>query len=98
MVIGFIYEAYKQYLSLTLIAYLCSMAIRRQEWDYNEQVADLLNGKRILELEAALIKSEAELQGYKDGDKAKSGTDYSKYIIMGIAAVEGLVLILERLA
>ena len=96
MVIGFIYEAYKQYLSLTLIAYLCSMAIRRQEWDYNEQVADLLNGKRILELEAALIKSEAELQGYKDGDKAKSA-DYSKYIVMGIAAVEGLVLILERL-
>ena len=73
------------------------MAIRRQEWDYNEQVADLLNGKRILELEAALIKSEAELQGYKDGNRAKSGTDYSRYIIMGIAAVEGLVLILERL-
>ena len=73
------------------------MAMRRQEWDYNEQVADLLNGKRILELEAALIKSEAELQGYKDGNRAKSGTDYSRYIIMGIAAVEGLVLILERL-
>lgn len=73
------------------------MAIRRKEWDYNEQVADLINGKRILELEASLIKSEAELQGYKDGDKAKSGTDYSRYIIMGIAAVEGLVLILERL-
>ena len=71
--------------------------MRRQEWDYNEQVADLLNGKRILELEAALIKSEAELQGYKDGNRAKSGTDYSRYIIMGIAAVEGLVLILERL-
>ena len=62
-----------------------------------KEIADLLNGKRILELETALIKSEAELQGYKKGDKAKSGTDYTKYIVMGIAAVEGLVIILERL-
>lgn len=62
-----------------------------------EKMEDLLNGKRILELEAALIKSDAALEGYKEGERAKSGTDYSKYIIMGIAAVEGLVLILERL-
>ena len=62
----------------------------------DKKIEELLNGKRILELETALIKSEAELQGYKKGDKAKSA-DYSKYIIMLVAAVEGLVLILERL-
>lgn len=62
-----------------------------------EKMQDLLNGKRILELEAALIKSDAALEGYKEGERAKRGTDYSRYIIMGIAAVEGLVLILERL-
>jgi len=62
----------------------------------DKKIEELLNGKRILELETALIKSEAELQGYKKGDKAKSA-DYSRYIIMGIAAVEGLVIILERL-
>ena len=61
-----------------------------------KDIEDLLNGKRILELETALIKSEAELQGYKKGDKAKSA-DYSKYIVMAIAAVEGLILVLERL-
>ena len=52
--------------------------------------------QRITDLEVELIKSEAELQGYKKGDKAKSAV-YSKYIVMLIAAVEGLVLILERL-
>ena len=62
----------------------------------DKKIEELLNGKRILELETALIKAEAELQGYKDGEKAKSGTDYTKYIVMGIAAVEGLVIILER--
>ncbi len=62
----------------------------------DKKIEELLNGKRILELETALIKSEAELQGYKKGDKAKSA-DYTKYIVMGIAAVEGLVIILERL-
>jgi len=52
--------------------------------------------QRITDLEVELIKSEAALQGYKEGEKAKSA-DYTKYIVMGIAAVEGLVLILERL-
>lgn len=62
----------------------------------DKNIEELLNGKRILELETALIKSEAALQGYKEGEKAKSA-DYSKYIVMLIAAVEGLILILERL-
>ena len=62
----------------------------------DKKVEELLNGKRILELETALIKSEAALQGYKEGEKAKSA-DYTKYIVMGIAAVEGLVIILERI-
>lgn len=62
-----------------------------------EDIEDLLNGKRIIELETALIKAEAELQGYKEGERAKSGTDYTKYAVMVVAAVEGLVLLLERL-
>ena len=52
--------------------------------------------QRITDLEVELIKSEAALQGYKDGEKAKSA-DYTKYIVMAIAAVEGLILVLERL-
>ena len=80
------------------LSYLCAMAKKDVYKDSvkTKDIEDLLNGKRILELEAALIKSEAELQGYKAGDKAKSA-DYSKYIIMLVAAVEGLVLVLERL-
>ena len=77
---------------LILIAYLCGYGKKE-----DKKVEELLNGKRILELETALIKSEAALQGYKEGEKAKSGTDYTKYIVMGIAAVEGLVIILERI-
>jgi len=87
-VIGFIYEP-RVYLSI--IAYLCIMGKKE-----DKKIEELLNGKRILELETALIKSEAALQGYKEGEKAKSA-DYTKYIVMGIAAVEGLVLILERI-
>ena len=84
---------------LTIIAYLCAMGKKKDIYKDSvktKDIEDLLNGKRILELETALIKSEAALQGYKEGEKAKSA-DYSKYIVMGIAAVEGLVLILERL-
>ena len=85
---------------LTIIAYLCDMGKKKDIYKDSvktKDIEDLLNGKRILELETALIKSEAELQGYKEGEKAKSGTDYTKYIVMGIAAVEGLVIILERI-
>ena len=67
---------------LTLIAYLCDMN--------KEQLK-----QRITDLEVELIKSEAALQGYKDGEKAKSA-DYTKYILMAVAGVEGLILALER--
>lgn len=91
-VIGFLYNVRlctdKWYvnvrLRLTIIAYLCTMTKEKLQ-------------QRITDLEVELIKSEAELQGYKEGEKAKSGTDYTKYIVMGIAAVEGLVIILERI-
>ena len=62
----------------------------------DKKIEELLNGKRILELETALIKSEAALQGYKDGEKAKSA-DYTKYILMAVAGVEGLILAIERI-
>lgn len=51
------------------------------------------NCKKCKELEVELAKQEARLEGYKSG----KSVDYTKYIVMGIAAVEGLVLVLERL-
>ena len=51
--------------------------------------------QRITDLEVELIKSEAALQGYKEGEKAKSA-DYTKYILYAVAGVEGLILALER--
>tara|TARA_R110002050_G_scaffold287242_4_gene438333 strand:- start:260 stop:442 length:183 start_codon:yes stop_codon:yes gene_type:complete len=52
--------------------------------------------QRITDLEVELIKSEAALQGYKDGEKAKSA-DYTKYILMAVAGAEGLILAIERI-
>jgi hypothetical protein len=52
--------------------------------------------QRITDLEVELIKSEAALQGYKDGEKAKSA-DYTKYILMAVAGIEGLILAVERI-
>ena len=48
------------------------------------------------DLEVELIKSEAALQGYKEGEKAKSA-DYTKYILMAVAGIEGLILAIERI-
>ena len=61
-----------------------------------KDIENLLNGKRILELETALIKAEAELEGYKKGDKAKSA-DYTKYILYAVAGLEAIVLAAERI-
>ena len=52
--------------------------------------------QRITDLEVKLIKSEAALQGYKEGEKAKSA-DYTKYILMAVAGIEGLILAIERI-
>jgi|TARA_R110000803_G_scaffold83523_2_gene149604 hypothetical protein len=53
---------------------------------------------KIVELEIKLIKSEASLEGYKDGERDKrQGADYTKYILIAIACIEGLVLALERI-
>lgn len=49
--------------------------------------------KKCEKLEIELAKQEARLEGYKSG----KSVDYTKYIVMAIAAVEGLVLVLERL-
>lgn len=79
-VIGFIYNVR---LRLALIAYLCTMTKEKLQ-------------QRITDLEVELIKSEAALQGYKDGEKAKSA-DYTKYILMAVAGAEGLILAIERI-
>ena len=52
--------------------------------------------QRITDLEVELIKSEAALQGYKEGEKAKSA-DYTKYILYAVAGLEAIVLAAERI-
>jgi hypothetical protein len=47
--------------------------------------------ERNKELEVALAKKSAELEGYKDG----RGVDYTKYIAIGVASIETVALVIK---